>query len=114
MRVKGQLASCSGDHALYHEFDPDLEEDTDFCRFSYSPPSTPHILTVAPPTAESGDTVTITGTGFGHNPSLILVLFGDVACEVTTASDEEVTCVLDEGVAGLKKVFLQVSRVGIT
>ena len=108
VRVKGQLAACSGGHALYHQFELSMDEDTDFCRFSYSPLSTPHILTVAPPTATHGDTITITGTGFGTNSSLILVLFGDVPCVVTSASGEEVTCDLGEGVAGYKQVFLQV------
>lgn len=108
MRVKGQLAGCSGGHALYHEFVGSAEEDTDFCRFSYSPPLTPHILTVAPPTATYGDTMTITGSGFGSDPCVILVLFGDVRCDVESASGGEVVCVLGKGVAGYKQVFLQV------
>lgn len=108
MRVKGQLAGCSGGHSLYHKFEASSDEDTDFCRFSYSPTSTPHIFTVTPPTATHGDTVTITGTGFGTDLSLILILFGDVPCLVHTATDVEVTCMLGQGVAGHKKVFLQV------
>ena len=108
MKVKGQLAACSGGHALYHQFESSVDGDTDFCHFSYSPTSTPHILTVAPPTATYGDTITITGSGFGTNPSLILVLFGDVPCVVISASGEEVMCDLGEGVAGYKPVFLQV------
>lgn len=108
MRVKGQLAGCSGGHSLYHEFEASPDEDTDFCRFSYSPTSTPHIITVTPPTATHEDTVTITGTGFGTDSSLILILFGDVPCLVDTATDVEVMCTLGEGVAGHKQVFLQV------
>lgn len=110
MRVKGQLAGCSGGHPLYHEFEANSDEDTNFCQFSYSPPSTPHIITVTPPTATHGDPMTITGSGFGTDSSVILILFGEVPCVVNTATDVEVTCTLGEGVAGHKQVFLQVSK----
>ena len=113
VRVKGQLAACSGGRALYHAHNLNSEsvEEIDFCGFSYSPFITPHILTVTPPTATSGDVVTITGSGFGNDSSLILVLFGDVRCLATSASSEEVTCELGEGVAGYKDIFLQVRLV---
>ena len=58
--------------------------------------------------------MTITGTGFGDDPSLVLVLIGDVVCVVTSTSSEEVTCELGEGVAGNKQVFLQVSDETLT
>ena len=48
------------------------------------------------------------GSGFTDDSSLILVLFGDVLCDVTSASSDEVTCVLEEGTAGQKQIFLQV------
>ena len=48
------------------------------------------------------------GSGFTDNSSLILVLFGDVLCDVTSGSSDEVTCVLEEGTAGQKQIFLQV------
>ena len=108
VRVKGQLASCSGGHALYHTFNNPSSEDVDFCRFSYSPPLTPHILSVTPTTTTHGDTLTVTGSGFGEDPSLILVLLGDVPCAVTSASGVEVTCELQQGTAGQKQIFLQV------
>ena len=107
VRVKGQLASCSGDHTLYHQFNPS-SDDVKFCSFSYSPPSTPHIHSVTPTTAGSGETVTIMGSGFTEDPGLILVLFGDIPCEVMSASSDEVTCVLEKGTAGQKQIFLQV------
>lgn len=109
MRVKGQLASCSGDHILYHQFNPSAD-DVNFCSFSYSPPHTPHINSVTPTTAEYGDTVTIMGSGFGDDPGLVLVLFGDTPCEVTSASSDEVTCQLEQGTAGQKQAFLQVRQ----
>ena len=63
---------------------------------------------MTPPTAGHGDTITITGSGFGHELGLILVLFGDVPCVVMSASGEEVMCDLGEGTAGQKAIYLQV------
>ena len=108
--MRGQLAACSGGFPLYHEFTPSNDEDTDFCRFSYAPPLTPHVATVTPSTATYGDVVTIAGSGFGTDSGLVLVLFGNVPCEVTSATDGEISCLLNLGVAGDKQIFLQVHR----
>ena len=54
--------------------------------------------------------MTIAGLGFGTDSGLILVLFGDVPCEVTSATDGEISCSLKLGVAGDKPIFLQVHR----
>ena len=52
--------------------------------------------------------MTIAGLGFGTDSGLILVLFGDVPCEVISATDGEISCSLKLGVAGDKQIFLQV------
>ena len=54
--------------------------------------------------------MTIAGLGFGTDSGLILVLFGDVPCEVISATDGEISCSLKLGVAGDKPIFLQVYR----
>lgn len=114
MKVKGQLAACSGGYVLYHEHQLNSieDEEIDFCHFTYSPLLTPHVSTITPLTVSYyGDTVIITGSGFGNDSSLILVLFGDVRCLVTSVSNDEVMCELGEGVAGYKEIFLQVNSI---
>ena len=107
VRVRGQLAACSGGHDLYHEFPG--SEDRDFCCFSHTPTHTPHVSSLTPPTASEGDTITISGSGFGSDASQVLVLFGDTPCEVDSVSDLSVQCVLGSGAAGAKQLFLQVA-----
>ena len=40
-----------------------------------------------------GTTLTIGGTGFGTNPADVTVTIFDVACDVQTTTDTEITCV---------------------
>ena len=107
VRVGGQLAACSGGHAPYSEHLG--TDDDDFCRFSYSPTHTPHTLTATPSSAHAGDTVTISGSGFGSDRTNLLVLFGDIPCSVTVATDAVVECVLQSGRAGQKELYLHVA-----
>ena len=43
-----------------------------------------------------GDSLTITGSGFGDLDCQVEVSIGDASCSVTSASDTSVTCDLDD------------------
>lgn len=64
--------------------------------FIYPPPA---ILTINPVTANTGATVTITGTGFSSTPSNNTVFFGQVRGIVQTASPTQLTVTVPIGAA---------------
>ncbi len=106
VRVRGQLAACSGGHPLYQNVPS--SDFRDYCGFKYGPAATPEVTSVNPQTASAGDAVTITGTGFSSMPAENYVLFDKVECDVTASSESSLTCTLGSSFAGSKTLHLHV------
>ena len=62
--------------------------------------------------AANGDLITIYGSGFSTVNENNFVLFGEVQCMVATTSDSSISCVLSDGQAGVKKLWLHVLSMG--
>jgi hypothetical protein len=75
--------------------------------FLTKPP--PVITAVTPPKTESGETVTIAGTGFASEPASNTVRFGDQPGQVRTAKDNQLTVTVPEGLTPAGSVDLQVT-----
>ena len=106
VRVKGQLAACSGGESLYAELTASDYRDT--CGFTYTPNLTPTVLHISPTSATNGDTIQINGTGFSANVTDNFVRFGGIDCNITSSSEELIECTLGVGVAGNHILHLHV------
>ena len=64
-------------------------------RVSYTAAATPVVVSVSPTFGGShgGTVVTVSGSGFGTEGGELSVAVAGVACDVTTASDTQITCV---------------------
>ena len=111
VRVKGQLAACSGGESLYAELTASDYRDT--CGFTYSPNLTPSVLYISPTSATNGDTIQINGTGFSANVTDNFVRFGGIDCNITSSSEELIECTLGVGVAGDHTLHLHVLSNGV-
>jgi hypothetical protein len=111
VRVRGQLAACSGKNDLY--VDVPLSRHRDYCGFRYGPVATPTVTEVDPDHASSGTTITIAGTGFSEVLSENFVMFGDVECMVLSSTRSSIECRLGTGFAGFKVLYLHVMYSGI-
>ena len=98
--MNGQLAACSGGTSLY----ADLDSYPDACSYVYSPLATPNVSNVSPLQAATGDSITISGSGFSSES--VTILFGDTPCSLDTWSESQIVCVLGEGMAGNKPLYL--------
>ncbi len=77
------------------------------CSSSSSGPGNLTVAAVSPDhaSARGGDTITISGTGFGDSP---VVKFGMLAAKVQAATDSQITAVLPRGIAGAVDVEVDV------
>ncbi|XP_076157842.1 PKHD1 like 1, tandem duplicate 1 [Alosa pseudoharengus] len=75
--------------------------------FSYSQAQTPKVTGVSPATGLSNTVISLTGTGFGSDASLISVKIDGVACIVATVTDTLVTCAVGEHAGGTFPIMLQ-------
>ncbi|MEO7112821.1 MAG: FG-GAP-like repeat-containing protein [Polyangiaceae bacterium] len=77
------------------------------CSSSSAGSTTVTVASVAPDhaSARGGDTITVSGSGFGDAP---IVKFGSVAAKVQSASDSQITVVVPHGVAGAVDVEVDV------
>ena len=91
--VNGFLANCAA-------------ED---CSFTHDASLTPSLDSVS----GTDDEVTITGSGFSTDITDFVIRVGDLACEVTAASESSVTCTLEAGSAGVYDVSVVVKSLGI-
>ncbi|KAI8520672.1 Fibrocystin-L [Branchiostoma belcheri] len=84
------------------------------CDFVWDDGATPTITSVSPTSgsASASTDLTITGSGFSTNTSLINVDIGGVACVVATATAEQITCSVQEGAGGTHAVQLTVGGKG--
>ena len=111
VRVKGQLAACSGGHSLYAELTADSHQD--YCGFTYSPSLTPNVSYISPTNATNGDVIQIHGNGFSSDVTENFVLFGGIVCDVTSSSSVMIECTLGQGTAGTKPLYLHVLSTGV-
>ncbi|XP_062385127.1 fibrocystin-L-like [Sardina pilchardus] len=75
--------------------------------FTYSQAQTPVVTSVSPATGLSSTVITLSGTGFGSDTSLISVEIDGVACVVATVTDTQVTCAVGEHAGGTFPIMLQ-------
>ena len=105
VRVRDQLAACSGGFDSYQELTSD--QFRDFCAFNYSQTHAPTVTTIGPSTGNSGDIINIFGSGFNTDSSKNYVLFGDASCVIISSSETMIRCILGESQAGEKVLYLQ-------
>ncbi|XP_060949378.1 PKHD1 like 1, tandem duplicate 1 [Limanda limanda] len=74
--------------------------------FTYSSNHTPSISSVSPTTGPSGSVLTLTGSGFGNDSQLLSVTINHEACDVSAASDTQVTCTAGDNPGGTYGVML--------
>lgn len=111
VRIRGQLAACSGKNDLYT--DVPRSSHRDYCGFKYGHIATPTVTSVSPDRASSNATITISGSGFSGLPSENYVRFGEVECAVLSSSTTRIVCRLGSGFAGFKGVYLHVLYSGV-
>lgn len=111
VRIRGQLAACSGKNDLYVDI-PRLSHG-DYCGFKYGQAATPTVTGVAPNQASTNTSITLSGTGFSEIPSENYVVFGSVECEVLSSTATRIQCRLGSGFAGFKGLYLHVLYSGV-
>ena len=83
------------------------------CEFNFSKSLAPKVASVSPHSGgQDGSAITIYGSGFTSDLSLLSVSFGDAVCEVRDASATEITCTPTPHKAGKVKVSVHVDNVG--
>lgn len=111
VRIRGQLAACSGKNDLY--VDVPRSSHRDYCGFKYGHTATPTVTGVDPDRASSNVAITISGTGFSEVLSENYVLFGEVECTVLSSTTTSIECRLGSGFAGFKVLYLHVLYSGV-
>lgn len=111
VRIRGQLAACSGNNDLY--VDVPRSSHKDYCGFKYGHMATPTVTGVDPDHASSDAAITISGTGFSEALSENYVLFGEVECTVLSSTTTSIECRLGSGFAGFKGLYLHVLHAGV-
>uniref|UniRef100_H2YQB4 Polycystic kidney and hepatic disease 1 (autosomal recessive)-like 1 n=1 Tax=Ciona savignyi TaxID=51511 RepID=H2YQB4_CIOSA len=96
-------SKCEGDY--------DADSATS-CGFQWQAGSTPLLASVAPSSGSSGDSITLTGTGFSATMDDNDVTIGGVACVVTAASKTSVTCMLGNSPGGRQPLAMKVAGKG--
>ncbi|CAH1247131.1 PKHD1L1 [Branchiostoma lanceolatum] len=89
--------------------------------FTYAADRTPVVNSISPSEATGGDTLTISGSGFGgvsrrrrrSSSADVSVTVGDSPCPLSSSSDTELSCVLVESVAGSYDVNVMVAGMGL-
>lgn len=71
----------------------------------------PKIDSVTPTIASNG-TLTISGSGFGTDPSKVSVKIGSKSCSVKTLNDGQLTCELIASSAGVFPVVVNINNIG--
>ena len=78
--------------------------------FTYDTGSTPTVTSISPTSALPGDTLTISGSNL--DGSVVIVLLGDVPCNITTGSSSQIQCVVGPHATGLVPVYVHVEEFG--
>ena len=80
--------------------------------YEYSSVLTPVVNSVSPSNGETGDAITLSGSGFGADISDNLVLIDGVECAVTSASIDSIECIVGSHSAGMYAIELHVNAIG--
>ncbi|XP_028395269.1 fibrocystin-L-like [Dendronephthya gigantea] len=79
------------------------------CSYNYSTERTPTIQAISPTRTTPGAMVTVTGTGFNSNASHVMVTIGNVPCDVSTASETQISFIVASNVKpGIQTVNVNV------
>ena len=98
--VKGMLSSCN----VFSD------GKGDGCVWTYMSELTPQIHSVDPNEAVVGEQLTISGEGFLPEPQANDVHIGEGSCNVTSASESELVCILQDTNAGTHSVEVVVGE----
>ena len=81
-------------------------------QYTYDTSLTPTVSSVTPQSASPGDTITVTGTGYGTDSDSVIVSVGDTVCVVSSATDSSLTCVLGQHSAGTFDLSVNITPKG--
>ncbi len=82
--------------------------------FTYSDSNTPVVTGLSTNSANSGDSIVISGTGFGTSAqSEGIVYIGAAVCTITSASSSSITCTLGDHSAGTVDIRVIISSKGL-
>lgn len=82
--------------------------------FTYSTGSTPSVTALSTNSGNSGDSISITGTGLNSTGTAdVQVLIGDVDCSVTSVSADSITCTVGDHSAGTFAVSVTIFSKGL-
>ena len=89
------------------------EPNSDACNFESTYDATPTTISALPPLHSGNSVVTISGTKFGDDASIVEVNIGGAPCENRLVSDEVIECYLANGPVGrLNFVRVKVGNLG--
>ncbi|XP_072177767.1 fibrocystin-L-like [Diadema setosum] len=88
-----------------------LSYDTDVT-YTYSAAQTPTVSSVLPSSGQTGDTITVSGTGFNTKASLNTVSIDGVECSATSTSTTSLECTVGAHSAGTYTVEVHVKGKG--
>ena len=94
--VNGHKATCTGT-----------------CLYTYDANLTPKVTSVTPITImTSGNTLSLSGSGFGTNKNVVTVTVGDIPCQIKTVANTAITCAVDGVYLGSNQVHVHVDNSG--
>lgn len=76
--------------------------------FTYDTALTPVVTSVSPPSASSGDLVSISGSGFGRDTGAVSVSVDGAVCSINTVVDSSITCTLGAHSAGTFNILVNI------
>ena len=79
------------------------------CKFTFSSIITPNINSISPTTVGGSTLMTITGTNFVNDMSLVNVVIGNQQCLAASATTTQITCQLNGLNLGSKNVLLNIN-----
>ena len=86
---------------------------TSSCGFTLDPNMTPTVSQINPTTIRGSSTsVTITGTKFGTNSSLVVVKIGNTECAIQSVTDTSITCTAGLTAVGTQQVMVRIEGLG--
>ena len=79
------------------------------CKFTFSSIITPNINSISPTTVSGSTLITITGTNFVNDMSLVNVVIGNQQCVAASATTTQITCQLNGLNFGSQNVLLNIN-----
>lgn len=79
------------------------------CNFTFSSSITPNIISISPTTASGSTLMTISGTNFVNDMSLVKVVIGNQQCPAASATTTQITCQLNGLNLGSQNVLLNIN-----